>query len=426
MTRYARIRAMLSAGTLVAATLSGAVFAQAASASAGASTTPNTSTSTHTNTVANPGNVAAACPTARLGFARCLAEVRTDVHAGKGVRGAAARAVTGQAAALPPGYGPADLASAYKLPSTGGAGQTVALVDAGDDATAEADLAVYRATYGLPACTTANGCFSKVNQAGAAGPLPADFGWGVEISLDLDMVSAACPDCHILLVEGDSPSFASLGASVNTAVSLGATEVSNSYGADEQNGIQPFEADYTHPGVAITASSGDFGYGIPSFPAVVPAVIAVGGTTLTKASNTRGWTEAAWFGAGAGCSAWIDKPAWQSDPNCPGRMVADVAADADPGTGPAVYDTDDGAPGWLIVGGTSASSPFIAGVIALAGHPDRFPNASYLYSHASALNDVVTGNDITQVDCGGDYQCNAVAGYDGPTGNGTPNGLGAF
>ncbi|HLK42424.1 MAG TPA: peptidase S8, partial [Thermoleophilia bacterium] len=134
----------------------------------------------------------------------------------------------------------------------------------------------------------------------------------------------------------------------------------------------------------------------------------------------------AWRGASAGCSAWIDKPAWQSDPNCPGRMVADVAADADPQTGPAVYDTDNGAPGWLVVGGTSASSPFIAGVIGLAGHPALFPNAAHFYTHASALNDVVGGNDVLGVDCGGDYQCNAVSGYDGPTGNGTPNGLGAF
>jgi len=111
-------------------------------------------------------------------------------------------------------------------------------------------------------------------------------------------------------------------------------------------------------------------------------------------------------------------------------MVADVAADADPATGsatgPTVYDTDNSEPGWLIVGGTSAASPFIAGVIALAGHPARFPNASYIYSHASSLNDVVTGSDSLGFDCGGDYQCTAVTGCDGPTGDGTPNGLAAF
>jgi hypothetical protein len=372
-----------------------------------------------------PNNVMNACGPARSGFARCLAQVRTDVHAGNGVRGPAALALTGKAA-LPPGYGPADLKSAYSLPASGGSAQTVAIVDAGDDPSAEADLAVYRATYGLPACTTANVCFRKVNQSGSASPLPPDQGWGVEIALDLNMVSAACPGCRLLLVEGNDPSVAALAASVDTAVALGAGEVSNSYGAEEQNGQQSYAADYSHPGVAILASSGDSGYGIPSFPAVLPSVIAVGGTTLNNASNTRGWSESAWQGAGSGCSAWYDKPAWQQDPHCPGRMVADVAADADPNTGPAVYDTQDGAPGWLVVGGTSASSPFIAGVIGLAGNPSVFPNASYLYSHTAALNDIVAGSSITGIDCGGDYLCNAVKGYDGPTGNGTPNGLGAF
>jgi subtilase family serine protease len=299
-------------------------------------------------------------------------------------------------------------------------------VDAGDDAAAEADLDVYRSTYGLPACTTADGCFRKVNESGVAAPLPSDQGWGLEISLDLDMVSAACPSCHILLVEANIPSFADLAAAENTAVALGATEVSNSYGATEQNGMQAYQAAYAHPGVAIVASSGDSSYGIPNFPAVFPAVISAGGTTLTRAANARGWTESAWAYGASGCSAWVGKPAWQHDPNCPGRMVADVAADADPETGPAVYDANDGY-GWLMVGGTSASSPYIAGVIALAGHPAAFPNASYLYSHASALNDITSGsNDPYNPSCGGDYECNAVPGYDGPTGNGTPDGLGAF
>jgi hypothetical protein len=418
MRRLARIRLLLAC----AATAAVAVTAPAAAHAAATATSKATTATTR----AAATHVVNACGPVSAGRARCFAEVRTDVHAGKGVRGQASRAVTGKATALPPGYGPADLVSAYKLPSTGGSGQTVAIVDAGDDPTAEADLAVYRATYGLPACTTANGCFRKVNQTGAAAPLPADEGWDVEIALDLDMVSASCPNCHLVLVEGDNPTFADLGASVNTAVALGAGVVSNSYGAMEQNGMQAFEADYSHPGVAIVASSGDSGYGIPNLPAVFPSVIAVGGTSLSRASNARGWSETAWWGAGSGCSAWIDKPAWQQDANCPGRMVADVAADADPNTGPAVYDTDNGEPGWLIVGGTSASSPFIAGVIALAGNPAVFPNSSYLYSHTASLNDVAGGNNGLFEDCGGDYQCNAVTGYDGPTGNGTPNGIGAF
>jgi hypothetical protein len=368
------------------------------------------------------GNVRSVCGLAKPGQARCFAEVRTDVHGGKGVRGQ----VAGAAAALPQGLGPADLRSAYKLPAVGGQGQTVAIVDAGDDATAEADLAVYRTTYGLPACTTANGCFHKVNQRGAAIPLPADQGWGVEIALDLDMASAACPQCRILLVEADTSFFSDLGPSVNTAVNLGANEVSNSYGGTESNGDQAIEPYYIHPGVAILASSGDNGYGVPITPAAFPSVVAVGGTSLTKAANARGWTETAWQGAGSGCSAWFAKPAWQTDPNCPGRMIADVAADADPQTGPAVYGTTDGLTGWGVIGGTSASSPYLAGVIALAGHPQRFPDASYLYSHTGGLYDVVDGTNNEGLDCGGDYQCNAVVGYDGPTGLGTPHGLGAF
>jgi subtilase family serine protease len=255
--------------------------------------------------------------------------------------------------------------------------------------------------------------------------LPADQGWGVEISLDLDMVSAACPNCHILLVEGNTPTVADLAAAANTSAALGATEMSNSYGVTEFNGIQAVASAYSHPGMAVLASSGDAGYGIPGAPAVFSSVIAVGGTSLTRATNSRGWTETAWDFAGSGCSAWVDKPSWQHDPNCPGRMIADVAAVADPNTGVAVYDAHDGL-GWIVVGGTSVSSPFLAGVIGLAGNPGRYADASYFYQHASQLNDVTSGNNGVFRDCGGDYQCNAVVGYDGPTGNGTPHGITAF
>jgi subtilase family serine protease len=339
------------------------------------------------------------------------------------VRGAAARRPAD--ATLPDGYGPADLRAAYHLPAAGGADQTVAVVDAGDDPTAEADLAVYRQTYGLPPCTTADGCFRKVGQDGRADPLPQDWGWALETSLDLDMVSAACPQCRILLVESDDPSISALATAVDTAVALGADEVSNSYGSPEATGVDAFRADYAHPGAAIVAAGGDSGYTVPSLPAVYPSVIAVGGTSLTPSDDARGWHETAWNGAGSGCSAWLDKPAWQTDPNCPGRTVADVSAVADPRTSPAVYDTHD-EDGWVRVGGTSAAAPFVAGVIALAGHPERFPDASYLYAHSGQLNDVVGGDNVSQNDCGGDYLCTAVPGYDGPTGNGTPNGLGAF
>jgi len=328
--------------------------------------------------------------------------------------------------ATPTGFGPADLRSAYKLPSTGGAGQTIAIVDAYDNPNAEADLGAYRQQFGLPACTTANGCFKKVNQRGAASPLPeGSSGWGVEISLDLDMVSAACPDCHILLVEADSATSANLGAAEDTAAASGASAVSNSYGSDEYNGMDVDARHYQHPGVAILASSGDYGFQPASFPASLSNVIAVGGTSLVKADNARGWTETAWSGAGSGCSAWISKPVWQHDANCGMRTVADVAAVADPNTGLAVYDTYGlgTQAGWILVGGTSAASPFIAGVIGLAGNGSQLGDASSLYAQADKLFDVVGGSNGY---CGGDYLCTGLAGYDAPTGVGTPNGIGAF
>jgi subtilase family serine protease len=328
--------------------------------------------------------------------------------------------------ATPAGYGPADLRDAYKLPSTGGAGQAIAIVDAFDNPNAEVDLAKYRQQFGLPACTTANGCFKKVNQRGAASPLPdGNPNWGVEISLDLDMVSAACPDCHIVLVEADTPSSANLGAAEDTAAASGASAISNSYGSDEYNGMDVDAKHFQHAGVAILASSGDFGFQPASFPASLANVIAVGGTTLTKADNARGWTETAWSRAGSGCSAWIPKPAWQHDANCGMRTVADISAVADSEPGLAVYDTYGlGAQaGWITVGGTSASSPFIAGVIGLAGNGSQLTDASSLYRHADNLFDVVGGSNGF---CGDDYLCTGLQGYDAPTGVGSPNGIGAF
>jgi hypothetical protein len=384
-----------------------------------------------------PDGTAAACGPAAPGFARCFALIRTNVHAGLGVRGRAARAAGGTEAAdsLPPGYGPADLQAAYHLSATGGGGQVIAIVDAFDDPTAEADLAVYRQTYGLPACTTANGCFSKVNQAGVPGSYPSpDGGWAAEISLDLDMVSAACPQCHILLVEGNSPAVSDLAASVDTAVALGANVVSNSYGTSEGNGMQQFFPNYQHAGRVIVASSGDFGYTTAQFPAVTPGVLAVGGTSLSRAGNRRGWTETAWghgassgflggSGSGSGCSAYVDKSAWQHDKYCHMRTIADVSADADPQTGVAVYDTTPsqfGPPGWLVIGGTSASAPFVSGVIGQAGNSATF-TPGYAYAHAASFFDVTKGSNGY---CGKDYLCTAKSGYDGPVQPTTASGSG--
>jgi len=337
------------------------------------------------------------------------------------------------AAAPAGGYGPADLQSAYALPSgTAGAGQTVAIVDAFDDPKAESDLATYRSTYGLPACTTANGCFKKVNQSGTQGSYPSgDQGWAVEISLDLDMVSAACPQCHILLVEASSNANANLYAAVDTAARLGATEISNSYGGSESSSDPSTNVHYNHPGIPITVSSGDSGYGV-EYPAASPYVTAVGGTTLKKATNARGWSESAWSGAGSGCSAYEAKQSWQTDGGCAKRTVADVSAVADPNSGVNVYDSDCSGlnrllgncfSGWGVVGGTSASAPIIASVYALAGNGASVTYGSFPYSHATALNDVTSGSNGS---CSGSYLCTSVAGFDGPTGLGTPNGTGAF
>ncbi|CAM5740500.1 putative Pseudomonalisin [Streptomyces afghaniensis 772] [Streptomyces afghaniensis] len=341
---------------------------------------------------------------------------------------------TAAEATSPSGYGPSDLQDAYGLTSaaaTNGTGRTVAIVNAYDDPDAESDLAAYRSHYGLPACTTAGGCFKKVSQTGSTTALPtADSGWSGEISLDLDMASAICPNCHILLVEAKSASMANLGTAVNEAVGLGATYVSNSYGGGESSSDATYDSAYfNHPGVAITVSAGDAGYGA-EYPAASKYVTAVGGTRLTTSSTTRGWTESVWRtssteGTGSGCSAYDAKPAWQTDTGCAKRMIADVSAVADPATGVSVYDTygADGQ-GWATYGGTSASAPIIASVYALAGTPSggSYP-AKFPYANTAALNDVTSGTNGT---CATSYFCTARTGYDGPTGWGTPNGVGAF
>jgi hypothetical protein len=409
MTRLPRRPLAIALAGLAAAAVLGAPGpASAAPAQAPAPTLP-------------PTRTAHACGDAAPGQVRCFAAVKP----GSARRSAPGRTVPGAGVAeLPAGYGPADLASAYGLEGARdlGVGRTVAVVVAYDNPNAEADLAVYRQTYGLPACTTANGCFRKVNQRGAASPLPpGDAGWGVEIALDLQAASAACPRCRLLLVEGDDAFVDSIAEAVDTAVRLGATVVSNSYGTDEFGGMRALRSSYTHPGVPLTAASGNWGFTAAQFPAVFAGVIAVGGTTLTRQAS-GGWAESAWWSAGSGCSAWVAKPRWQTDPHCQMRTTADVSAVADPETGLAVYDTYGlGADnGWIVVGGTSAATPIVAGVIALGPDPSRYGTARRFYDRSGTLRDVVGGSNGY---CGGDYLCTGLPGYDGPTGLGTPNGV---
>jgi len=364
------------------------------------------------------------------GYAHCDARLRTDL-VGTDVTPIATPAWAGFADTnvVPldnAGYTPAYLQSAYNAPSaTNGVGQTVAIVDAYDDPTAETDLATYRAEFGLPACTTANGCFRKVDEQGGTSYPTSDADWANEISLDVDMVSAMCPNCHIVLVEANTNDTTDLGTAVDEAVTLGANVVSNSYGSSEYpNETSSDSLYYDHPGVAIVASAGDYGFGV-EYPAASPDVVAVGGTSLNQATatGTRNATETVWSGTGSGCSQYEPKPTWQTDTGCTHRMVADVSAVADPNTGVWVYDSADTG-GWVVYGGTSAASPIIGAMYALADNATSTdPRNAYPYTHPSALNDIVSGSNGT---CATPYYCNAQVGYDGPTGLGTPNTARAF
>jgi subtilase family serine protease len=315
-----------------------------------------------------------------------------------------------------PGYHPADIQAAYSLPVAAGTGQTIAIVVPYDDPNAESDLAVYRSTFGLSACTTANGCFKKsvplLNQSQVA--------WGKEMSIDLDMASAACPNCKLLVVESGSDSTTALAAAVSTAIRLGATVVSNSYATPEDSSAILEDALWNHPGVPIVAGAGDSGYGV-MWPASSQYVTAVGGTTLTRDGSARGFSESIWSGTGSGCSQYMSKPSWQNDSGCANRSVADVAAIADPNPGVAVFDTY-GAGGWLVFGGTSVATPIVAGGYALAGNGGSINDASHIYANTGALNDVTSGSNGS---CGS-YLCNGAAGYDGPSGLGSPKGTAAF
>ncbi|MHB1988153.1 MAG: S53 family peptidase [Acidimicrobiales bacterium] len=329
------------------------------------------------------------------------------------------------------GYGPSNLQTAYNLPSaTAGAGQTVAIVDAYNDPNAASDVATYRTYFGLPACTTSTGCLRIVNQSGGTKLPRNNGGWAQEISLDLDMVSAICPNCKILLVEASTNSLSNLGTAVNTAASLGATEISNSYGGSESSSDTTYDTSYyDHPGIAVTASTGDNGYGV-EYPSASPYVTAAGGTTLND--NGGVYSQTAWSGSGSGCSAYDPQPSWQSavsniTTTCSKRAVADVSADANPNTGVAVYDSYSyqGLSGWLVFGGTSVASPILASTYALAGNAATAgQGASYVYAHDTSTNitDITSGSTGS---CGTDL-CNAGPGWDGPTGLGTPNGVGGF
>ncbi len=353
-----------------------------------------------------------------------------------GQSGAAAIAPQGSMSSTPAGApsagSPAYLQQAYDLTylsQTAGTNDTVAIVDVGDDANAQLDLATYRSTYGLGACTASNGCLTKVNESGAASPLPSPAGsdWESEESLDLDAVSALCPNCHILLVEVSSSSITDLDAGIQAAIAHGANQISNSWAgtASSPVGISNFT------GAAVIAATGDHGYpgaGVDNYPAAFPGVTAAGGTTLSGATggtSRRGYTESAWslnssgvgWGGGSGCDTQEPKPAYQSDTGCTGRAYSDLSADANPDTGLRVYDSGGG--GWFVVGGTSLATPLIAAFEALTGVNGS--TAQWAYNDSALLNDPVTGSTGS---CAAAiaYICDSGTGYDGPTGIGSISG----
>lgn len=350
------------------------------------------------------------CATATAGHAACFAKVLVNK----------AGAVPNASAPLASALTPAQVRAAYGLNAASGGGRTVAIVDAYGYPNLERDLGIYRAQYGLPACTTANGCLKVMNQTGGTSLPRTNVGWAQEQALDLDAVSATCPDCKIVMVQATNNSLANLATAVNrAALQPGVVAISNSYGG----GDSAENSAYNHPGIAITASTGDAGFKGGSYPASSAFVTAVGGTSLKMSGTTR-VSETAWSGAGSGCSTVIAQPTFQTTAvtGCGKRAIADVSAAADPNTGGlSVYaPTNAKNSSWSQFGGTSESAPIIASVYALAG--GGLSNATP-YSHTASLHDITSGSNGT---CSVTQWCNARAGWDGPTGLGTPNGTGAF
>jgi subtilase family serine protease len=354
------------------------------------------------------------CPGSRLAMAQCDLLRRTDV-------------AMIRETAKPPGYAPADLRAAYnieKFVSSNGSGQIVAIVDAYDNPNVSSDLAKYRSTFHLPSAK-----FFKYNEEGDQGNYPeGNENWGAEIDLDVEMVSVSCPKCTIYLVEANSDYWSDLETAEAQAVTLGAHIVSNSYrgsGADQSY--------YDTPGVTYLASSGDSGYGIAD-PADFGSVVAVGGTSLYRTRGAkRGWSEVVWSDTGAGCSSDA-KPKWQHDPGCADRTANDVSAVADPATGPAMYDTY-GYGGWFEVGGTSVSSPLLAGIFGLAGDATKQNGGRTFWMKPHEKSDdlypITSGSDRGfGSNCSPTYLCTAGTGeyrtYSGPGGWGSPNGIAAF
>ncbi|NVM97534.1 peptidase S8 [Arthrobacter sp. SDTb3-6] len=362
------------------------------------------------------------CATPRHGDAACTARQAADP---------AGRPVTNAGAPPSTALTPTQLKSAYNLTGLASGGRTVAIVDAYGYPNLERDLGVYRSQFGLPPCTTANGCLRIVNQTGGSKLPRMNTGWAQEQALDVDAVSAACPDCRITVLQASTASFANLGTAVQTAAKMpGVVAISNSYGGSDASDSS-YGQYYNFPGIAVTASAGDNGYQGASYPASSRYVVAVGGTSLAPASNTRGWSESVWSGTGSGCSGLNAAlpAASSSNTGCAGRAMNDVSAASDPNVGglAVYYPTSSSSSTWGQFGGTSEASPIIASVYALSGNTGSAATGSYAnaipYGHAGSLFDVTSGSNGT---CPTAQWCTAGTAWDGPTGLGTPNGVAGF
>jgi hypothetical protein len=351
------------------------------------------------------------CAAAPTRLASCSAHVGTNARTGRPL-------VT---TSYQNGYTPANLVGVYK---PGASSALVAVVDAYANPNAASDLAAYRTQFNLgPANLT------QVSQSGGSiGTVPANVSWGQEEMLDLEMVSAICPNCPILYVGANSASFNDLSAAVARANAMHAKVISNSYGGNEFSSETLLQSTYNIAGVAVTVSSGDSGYGA-QFPATAQDVIAVGGTSLTLNADGTRHAETVWSGAGSGCSAYIVKPTWQIDGGCSRRTEADVSAVADPNTGVAVYDSYGSSNGanWYVFGGTSVAAPLVGAIYATFGVPVGSSGyaAQNAWVNRSSLFDVTSGSNgrcARGHNTSSAYLCTGVAGYDGPSGNGTPNG----
>lgn len=376
------------------------------------------------------------CSSTRSRKAWCMAEVSTDSN-GKPLT--VLPATSGS-------FGPTEFHTAYNLPCTPGGGvaaicsmqgsfgpQTIAIVDAGNFSTGssglETSLQNYDQFYGLPACTIANGCLSVLNQSGATSPLPSDVGWSDEIALDVETAHMVCQTCKVVLMEANSANVADLATAEVAAAALNPISISNSWGADAD--ITGLDSDFEKTGIAIVASTGDSGTvsSGPAWPADNPDVVAASGTTLQLNTDNTWASETVWSGSGGGCSNNYAAPSWQTalsvwNTNGCGsfRAFGDVSADGDPSTGAAININGT----WFEIGGTSLSAPLIAGMYALAGGVASGVTASstpYVSFTGSNSHDITTGND-----CSGSNvtHCTASAGFDTPSGLGSPNGITGF